>query len=106
MSLDVSLILKKEVVFEANITSNLNKMAAACGIYYACWDPTMINCKKAMHISPMLSQAIILLKAFPEFYRQFNASNNWGTYDDFLPWVIRYSNACLLNPDAKIVAFC
>ena len=37
MSLDVNLRVKGEgEVFSSNITHNLGKMAAACGVYYAC----------------------------------------------------------------------
>lgn len=39
MSLDISLILDDKVVFETNITHNLNTMADKAGIYYACWRP-------------------------------------------------------------------
>ena len=103
MSLDVHLVLKGEgVVFSSNITHNLGKMASACGVYYACWRPEEIHCKKAKHILPMLEKGVELLQKYPEFYRTFDSPNGWGLYDNFLPWLIQYTNACKDYPEAKI----
>lgn len=102
MSLDVYLKEKKQIVFDANITHNLGKMASACGVYYACWRPEEINCTKAKHILPMLKDGIEVLKAEPEQYRKFDSPNGWGLYDNFLPWLERYAEACENNPEAKI----
>jgi len=103
MSLDVHLVLKGEgVVFSSNITHNLNKMAMACGVYYACWRPEEIHCKKAKHILPMLEKGVELLQDYPAFYRTFDSPNGWGLYDNFLPWLIQYTNACKDYPEAKI----
>ena len=102
MSLDVCLKVKGEMVFNANITHNLGKMATACGVYYACWRPDEINCKRAKHILPMLKDGIFTLKANPEHYKKFNPSNGWGSYDNFVPWLEKYRNACEEYPEAKI----
>lgn len=103
MSLDVRLKLKGEgYVYDANITHNLGKMASACGVYYACWRPEEINCKKAKHILPMLEAGVKLLQDYPDFYRTFDSPNGWGTYVNFLPWLERYRDACREYPEAKI----
>lgn len=102
MSLDVHLSLDNIEVFESNITHNLGGMAAACGVYYACWRPEEINCKKAKHVYPMLTLGIKLLKEHPEFYKQFDAKNGWGKYEHFLPWLEEYAKACKEYPNAKI----
>ena len=102
MSLDVTLTLRGKTVFDANITHNLNKMASACGVYYACWRPDEINCTKAKHILPMLKDGIEVLKADPEHYKKFDSPNGWGLYIHFLPWLEEYTHACEQNPEAKI----
>ena len=103
MSLAVHLVDKhKSLVFSANITHNLGNMASACGVYYACWRPEEINCKKAKHILPMLEDGVKLLETYPDFYRTFNSPNGWGSYDNFLLWLREYKDACKGNLEAKI----
>lgn len=103
MSLDVSLMENKPCeVFTANITHNLGKMAEAAGIYYVCWRPDEVDCKYAKDIVRFLEAGLEDMKARPEFYKQFDVENGWGTYDDFLPWVERYLAACKACPDAEI----
>lgn len=105
MSLDVHLIDKHEgLVFSANITHNLGKMAGACGVYYACWRPEEIHCKKAKHILPMLEEGVKLLESYPDFYKTFDSPNGWGTYPNFLQWLTEYRDACKMYPEAKIEA--
>jgi hypothetical protein len=103
MSLNVYLKKGRDAVYSANITHNLGKMAAGCGVYYACWRPDEINAKKAAHILPMLQEGIKLLKEHRKFYESFNSPNGWGTYKNFLPWLEKYAEACAEYPDARIV---
>lgn len=89
-------------VFEANITHNLHVMAAAAVLYYPCWRPEEIGATKAKDIAPLLREGLARLKAEPEKYRKLDASNGWGTYDQFVPWVERYLAACEEYPEAEI----
>lgn len=93
-----------KILFEANITHNLNKMAEAAGIYKHLWRPEEMGITKASELIGPLTSAIIDMKNREEYYSQFNASNGWGTYKDFLPWVKQYRDACIENPDANIEA--
>lgn len=102
MSLDVWLKQDGVEVFDANITHNLAGMAEACGVYYACWAPHEIHCKKAKHILPMLKCGIKVLIADEEHYRKFDSPNGWGKYEHFLPWLQKYAKACEEFTDAKI----
>lgn len=116
MSLDVYLI-QKEVcehcghetgdgteVYSANITHNLVRMAEAAGIYKALWypDDDEVDASKAKHLVPFLEQGIDKLKSDPAHFRRFNATNNWGTYDDFVPFVEKYLKACKEYPEAYV----
>lgn len=42
------------------------------------------------------------MKARPEHYEEFNSINGWGLYENFVPFVEDYLNACKENPDAII----
>lgn len=103
MSLDVWLMKAKPTeVYSANITHNLNRMAREAGIYEACWRPEEKDYKYARDIIPILEEGLRKMKEDPDHYKTFNASNGWGSYDNFVPWVERYLNACKENPDAEI----
>lgn len=91
-----------EILYGANITHNLNKMAAEAGIYEACWRPEEIGAKQAKDITPILEKGLELLKSKPEYFEKFNPSNGWGSYDDFADWVEGYLEACRENPEALI----
>ena len=95
-------VYETECVFDANITHNLGKMAAVAGIYEACWRPEEINAIKASDITPILEKGFEDMKARPEFFKNFDSENGWGTYKDFLPWVESYLRACKEYPDAII----
>jgi hypothetical protein len=102
MSLDVYLKIGKREIYSANITHNLNAMAARAGIYRALWRPEEINAKKAKHITPMLRDGLTSLKEFPAHFKQFDSSNGWGLYIHFVPFVEKYLEACEAHPEATI----
>ena len=103
MSLDVTLSAVREtVVYDANITHNLNKMAAEAGIYQHLWRPDEIGITHASQLIEPLRVGVALMKSDPARFEAFNASNGWGLYKQFLPWVERYLKACEENPDATV----
>lgn len=119
MSLDISLSepnliecdhCKKETtypdfeVFSSNITHNLGGMAGAAGIYKALWRPEEINIKMAKDLIPLLQEGLNKLIANPSYYKTFNASNGWGMYEHFVPFVREYLEACEAHPDAVVDA--
>ena len=103
MSLDVTLIATRKVsVFDANITHNLNKMAEEAGIYKHLWRPDKIDIKTAAELIEPLKAGLQKMKDNPEHFKQFDAENGWGTYEDFVPWIEKYLAACEENPDAEV----
>jgi len=103
MSLDVSLYAIRETnVFDANITHNLGRMAEEAGIYQAVWRPEEIGIIRAEQLIKPLRAGIELMKADPDRFTAFNPANGWGTYDNFVPWLERYLQACIEDPDATI----
>lgn len=103
-------ILQQEV-FSANITHNLNTMAEKADFYDALWHlektPVGFWIKKepitlAKELLPYLEHGLNQLKTFPEFFKQFSASNGWGTYEQFIPWIEKLIEACKQYPDALV----
>lgn len=69
-----------------NMTSNCNRMLiAACGVSMGWFDK--VSCEKAM---PILRHAWQNMKRNPKVYRQLQAENGWGTYDQFMPFLTRF----------------
>ena len=107
MSLDVYLHAtdldgNKIQVFDANITSNLGKMAIEAGIYKVLWDPEEIGVTRAGDIVECLGNSLTDMKERPEHYKQFDPPNGWGSYEDFVPWIEAYLEACKKYPSAEI----
>lgn len=103
MSLDFDL-MGRASIFEANITHNLTSMAEEAGIYECLWRPEENGYIRAGQVAGKLREGIKLMRDDPERFRKFDASNGWGTYDDFMPWLERVLKACEENPDAEPVA--
>jgi hypothetical protein len=102
MSLDVSLYIDEECVYDANITHNLNTMTDNAGIYKHLWRPDELNIKQAKELIDPLTFGLEYLKKEPEYFEQFNAPNGWGLYKHFVPFVEKYLNACKEYPNAII----
>lgn len=94
--------IEREILYDSNITHNLNKMADEAGIYEACWRPEEIGATKAKDIIGKLALAVDLMKKEPERFKKFDSPNGWGKYEHFLTWVESYLKACEENPDATI----
>lgn len=92
----------KSCVFAANTTHNLNKMAGEAGIYKHVWRPEEIDITNAKDLIEPLRQGIARMKADPAHYRKFDSPNGWGLYENFVPWLERYLEACEQYPDAEI----
>lgn len=116
MSLDVYLTRKRwvsydeckthseedETVYSANITHNLGRMADKAGIYEVLWRPGEVGKFKASDIIDLLEKGLADLKSRRNYFEQFNSTNGWGMYEDFVPFVEEYLNACKEYPDAVI----
>lgn len=97
MSLDIYLM---DRVHSQNITHNLASMASAAGIYELLWHPEADTLAEDL-IKP-LERAIDDMKARYDYYKNFDAENAWGTYEDFLPWLIQLLRACREHPYTSV----
>ena len=91
-------------VYDANITHNLGAMADAAGIYKCLWRPEEIGVTKAKQLIGPLREGLQMMVFDSAKFRVHDAPNGWGTYDTFLPWVVKYLEACIANPDADVHA--
>ena len=91
-------------VGDFNITHNLGGMADAAGIYKVLWRPEEIGVTKAGQMTEALRLGLEKLRDDPVRYRECNASNGWGTYDQFVPWIEEVLAVCIAHPEAIVEA--
>ena len=103
MSLDVYLkAIQPCVIYQRNITHNLNKMAMEAGISKELWRPDEIGVTKAKQLIEPLHEGLVRLLAYPVRYKKFNPENGWGDYDGLVAFVQEYLGACEKNPEADV----
>jgi hypothetical protein len=113
---------EREEVYGANITHNLNKMAIEAGLYEALWRPYQLiggynipeddddaeyafereNKILAKDIISHLEKGLKELKERPEYYKKFNPSNGWGSYEGLVKFTENYLEACREYPETEI----
>lgn len=91
-------------LYSANITHNLNKMATEAGIYQHLWRPEELGITTARELIKPLTDGIELLESDPERFKRFDSLNGWGLYENFVPFVRGYLDACKDYPDADVYA--
>ena len=91
-----------ERIYDANITHNLGGMAEAAGIYKALWRPEEIGITKAGQLIEPLRAGVLWLIEHREEAEKHNASNGWGLYIHFVPFVEKYLAACVGHPEATV----
>jgi hypothetical protein len=111
MSLDVSLMKVMPVsVYDGNITHNLGKMASevilgeGLTLYNILWRPDEMvpPLTVSNELVEPLTKALFDLQERPEFYKQFNPPNGWGSYEGLTEFVRKYLVACIDNPNTEI----
>lgn len=110
MSLDVYLEIppcehcKRDAytVYSANITHNLRIMAEQVGFSKVIWEPNENGLMKAKDLIVHLENGLATLKRDPDFYKKYDSPNGWGLYENFVPWVETYLDACREHPDALV----
>ncbi len=94
----------RDEYYSRNITHNLGTMADKAGIYLHLWRPEELGIEKASELIEPIREGLRKLKADPSYFKQFNASNGWGLYQHFVPFVEDYLRACEEYPDAFVSA--
>jgi len=102
MGLSIYLKTGDKEVYDGNITHNLNEMASKASLYWCMWRPSEMGFILAKDIIDQLRYGLQLLRSNPAYYKQYDASNGWGVYDNLIDFVQRYLNACTRYPNSKI----
>ena len=92
----------REKLYSDNITHNLGPMAQEAGIYKHLWRPDEIGVTKASQLIEPLRASMVMLESDTARFEKFNATNGWGMYDHFVPFVKHYLAACEEYPDATV----
>jgi len=108
MSLDITFYKpnsvpdNREEAHWQNITHNLGPMAAEAGIYDCLWHGPANGFKTAGSLIEPLTKGLGEMIKDPARFKAFDASNKWGTYDQFVPWLSELLKACTEYPDCEI----
>lgn len=92
----------RDEYYSANITHNLGAMAREAGIYQHMWRPEELGITKASQLIEPLAAGLALLQSDRKRFEAFNASNGWGLYEHFVPFVSEYLTACREHPEADV----
>jgi len=95
-------VIYDDVVWERNITHNLNKMAKKAKLYKVMWKPEKLGVDTAEKAIPYLEKGLKKLKRKKDKLLKYQPENGWGTYDDLLQFVEDYLNNCRQHPDSQI----
>lgn len=93
-----------QVVFEANITHNLTSMADVAGLYRCLWHPEDIGITTGQQMIKPLEEGLESLMTEPDFYKQFEPMNRWGTYEGLVRFTSNCLGACRKYPTARVSA--
>lgn len=102
MSLDIYLSFNDEIVFDANLTHNLTKMADKADLYKVLWRCDEYGINMAEDLIEHLEAGLSNLIKNKEELEELSPSNGWGTYGGLLKVVCSYLSACHKYPKARI----
>lgn len=105
MSLDVWLHDKSNTefcVWGANITHNVNDMAAIVGAYHYLWRPENVGVVRAADNIENLRRSLGMMYLNYERMKAMNPENGWGDADGLINFTKSYLDACIEYPDAII----
>ena len=87
-------------IWEGNITGNLARMASAADLYQSLWG--IHSGMVAGDIVQTLEDGLQRLLASPDVFKQYDAPNGWGTYEDFVGFLEELLEECKRHPEAAI----
>ena len=70
--------------FEGDVTYNVSAMLKRAGIH-----PNVLHNLPVVHVRPVIWNAYMVMRENPEYFRQFDAPNGWGTYETTFAFVER-----------------
>jgi hypothetical protein len=89
-------------LYEKNFTTNCVNMAQALGVCNPIYNPKIVDITKAHQLIDPLTDAYHKLRADKEQFRQYEATNGWGTVEQFMAFLFEYLRACEDFPYADV----
>lgn len=99
MSLDFTLKIDNEEIFDANMTHDVTPMWHKAGCYDALY---MSDGQKAMDVRDIIVDAVVDMMKYKKEYQKLDSPNGWGTYDDAFKFLLSVAVACCDFPEAII----
>lgn len=103
--------------WHGNITHNLGKMAENClsldeesqryNLYYLLWRDTQVPFTGNylnVYIAH-LAYCLYVLRNNPNYFKQFNPSNGWGTYEQLVEFVRSFIHALIDMPSGSTIKY-
>jgi len=87
-------------LYSANITHNLGKMAGLVGLYDCLWHPDKNTTANDL-IKPLVT-GLHKLKTSPEYYKDYEPDNGWGTYESLIDFLEKLLKNCIKHNKALI----
>lgn len=98
--------------WHGNITHNLNKMAMQCpsfdpdySLYNLLWRDEPINDLNPYFYIDRLISCLGNLENNPDYYKQFNPENGWGTYEQLVKFVKSFVIALIDMPNGSKIEY-
>lgn len=89
-------------VWSANITHNVNDMAAIVGAYHYLWRPENVGVVRAADNIENLRRSLGMMYLNYERMKAMNPENGWGDVNGLIDFTKEYLDACIKYPDAII----
>lgn len=115
-NVDPDNIIEEEIetneFWHGNITHNLTKMAQECyGDIHSLYD--LLWNEESLHDEPYDNKAYIMdllfclenLRNNPDYFKQFNPSNGWGTYKQLVEFVRSFIHALVEMPEGSTIEY-
>lgn len=105
----------EEKEWHANITHNMGIMARhvptsykrdgeeySISLYDAIWNPDEFNMANTDYVGQAIIHGLSFMFNNAEELEKYNPDNGWGDFGSFILWLVKYWEACRVNPDCKI----
>ena len=99
MSLDFTLKIGNEEIFDANITHNVVSMWEKAGCCEALYKS---DGQKAMDVRDIIVDAVVDMMKHKAEYKKLDSPNGWGIYEDAFKFLLSVAVACCDFPEAII----
>ena len=84
--------------FEGNLTYNVGLMLRRAGIH-----PHILEGQMVKVVRPVIENAYMTMFENPDYFRQFEASNGWGTYESTMKFVSNLNVYLASAPDDYVM---